>query len=56
MRRFMKEACGSMISELAIDWRIDMKKALLSDKDRLAPDFRTYSQSPAFHYFAAGKA
>ena len=42
--------------ELAIDWRIDMKKALLSDKDRQAPDFRTYSQTTAFHYFAAGKA
>ena len=42
--------------ELAIDWCIDMKRALLSDKDKRAPDFRTYSQSPAFHYFAAGKA
>ena len=42
--------------ELAIDWRIDMKKALLSDKDKQAPDFRTYSQFPAFHYSEAGKA
>ena len=42
--------------ELAIDWRIDMKKALLSDKDRQAPDFRTYRKSPAFHYSEAGKA
>lgn len=36
--------------ELAIDWRIDMSKALLSDKDKSAPDFRIYCHSPAFHY------
>lgn len=42
--------------DLAIDWRVDMDRALLSDKDRQAPDFKTYSQLPAFHYSAAGKA
>lgn len=36
--------------ELAIDWRVDMNRALLSDKDKSAPDFRTYCQSPAFRY------
>lgn len=36
--------------DLAIDWRIDMKKALVSDKDRAAPDFRTYSKAPVFQY------
>lgn len=39
-------------TELAIDWHIDMKKALLSDKDKQAPDFKTYCQTPAFHYMS----
>ena len=37
-------------AQLAIDWRVDMEKALLSDKDKKAPDFVTYSRAPAFHY------
>lgn len=37
-------------TELSIDWRIDPKKALLSEKDKQAQDFKTYCQSPAFHY------
>lgn len=37
-------------AELAIDWRVDVKKALLSDKDRRAPDFRTYCKAPVFQY------
>lgn len=36
--------------ELAIDWHVDMNKALLSDKDQSAPDFRTYCQFPVFWY------
>ena len=36
--------------DLAIDWRIDQDKALLSDKDKNAPDFQTYCRTPAFHY------
>ncbi len=36
--------------ELAIDWRVDMDRALLSDKDKNAPDFRAYCRTPAFHY------
>ena len=36
--------------ELAIDWRIDMKNALLSEKDRVAPDFRSYCSAPFFQY------
>lgn len=35
---------------LAIDWGVDMEKALLSDKDKKAPDFAAYSRAPAFHY------
>ena len=35
---------------LSIDWHIDMKKALLSDKDRHAPDLKAYCQTPAFFY------
>lgn len=37
-------------SDLAIDWRIDMDKALLSDKDKKAPVFQEYCQSPAFFF------
>ena len=36
--------------DLAIDWRIDMDKALLSDKDKTASGFQAYCQSPAFFY------
>ena len=36
--------------DLAIDWRIDMDKVLLSDKDKVAPGFQAYCQSPAFFY------
>lgn len=36
--------------DLAIDWQVDMKDALLSDKDSKAPGFYEYSQSPAFFY------
>ena len=36
--------------DLAIDWRIDQDKALLSDKDKNAPDFQTYCRTPAFRY------
>lgn len=36
--------------QLAIDWGVDMEKALFSDKDKKAPDFATYSRAPAFHY------
>ena len=36
--------------DLAIDWHVDMDRALLSDKDKSAPDFQTYCQSPAFRY------
>lgn len=37
-------------TELAIDWGIDLKKALLSDKDKNAPNFQTYCEFPAFYY------
>lgn len=37
-------------SELAIDWRIDVDKALLSDKDKAAPSLQSYCKSPAFFY------
>lgn len=41
---------------LAIDWRVDMNRALLSDKDKSAPDFQAYCQLPVFHYLKAGSA
>lgn len=37
-------------SDLAIDWQIDMADALLSDKDKKAPGFSEYCQSPAFFF------
>lgn len=36
--------------ELDIDWQIDMKAVLISEKDKMAPDFKLYCQSPAFFY------
>ncbi len=36
--------------ELDIDWRVDMKKVLHSDKDKSAPCFKTYCQHPVFRY------
>ncbi|EEO27321.1 dTDP-4-dehydrorhamnose 3,5-epimerase [Oxalobacter paraformigenes] len=38
--------------DLAIDWRVDRKRALLSEKDKTAPDFQTYCRSPIFHYLS----
>lgn len=35
---------------LAIDWRVDTGKSILSDKDKKAPSFQEYCQSPAFYY------
>lgn len=34
--------------DLAIDWRIDVVDSILSDKDKNAPYFRQYCQSPVF--------
>lgn len=36
--------------DLAIDWRINVKQGLLSDKDKKAPLFQEYRQSPAFFF------
>ena len=41
---------------LAIDWCVDMNRALLSDKDKSAPDFQAYCQLPVFHYLKTGSA
>lgn len=36
-------------AELAIDWRIDSAKAILSDKDARAQSFEQYQNNPDFH-------
>lgn len=36
--------------DLAIDWQIDMEAVLISEKDKMAPDFKSYCQSPTFLY------
>lgn len=37
-------------SDLGIDWRIDMAKALLSEKDTKAPTFKSIHDNPVFYY------
>lgn len=41
--------------DLGIDWRIDMGRALLSEKDTKSPDFKAYCALPVFRYKGEGK-
>ena len=48
---YNKESEGAIYfddPELAVDWKIDRTRAVLSDKDRHNPSFASYKESPCF--------